>query len=623
MALFGGQGVVGSRRLQRRKRAIALAVGVLAAAAGIAAYATHLLRTPELDLVDTRFSIRGDRKPPQKLVVVDIDARTFDDLDLRWPFPRHVHGTVIDQLRKAGAKVIAYDVQFTEPTSVREDNALINAVDRAHNVVLATTEVDRKGGTNIFGGDYVLRQIGARPANSLTIEDQDGVIRRVPYEVDKLKGFGVVTAERALGHPVPKSEFDGDTALIDWAGPPGTIPSISLSRVAAGKFPKELVKDAIVIVGPSAPTLQDLHSTAVSGDQLMSGAEIQANAAATVMQGVPLTEAPGWLNIMLIVLMAAIPSGVSLRLPALRSALVALAAGAIFAVAAQLAFNNGTVISVVYPLLALVIGTVGMLGASYFVATVERERVRSLFARFVPEAVVGDVLASAGDDLRLGGVERECTVMFCDLRGFTSFSESRPADHVIDVVNVYLGEMSEAILDAGGTLLAYLGDGIMALFGAPIPLPDHADRALAAAREMTGPRLDRFNAWLRERGIEQGFRMGVGLNTGTVMAGNVGSEQRLEYTAIGDTVNTASRLEGLTKGSPHMVFLAESTKEAMTRPPADLVFMDELDVRGRQAKLRVWAAPDASSAPAPAAAPAAPAAPTATPPPAAPPPAAG
>ena len=157
--------------------------------------------------------------------------------------------------------------------------------------------------------------------------------------------------------------------------------------------------------------------------------------------------------------------------------------------------------------------------------------------------------------------------MFSDLRGFTSFAEKMPVDQVIEVLNRYLTEMSDAILDHGGTLVAYMGDGIMAVFGAPVEQPDHADRALAAAREMLGPRLERFNEYLRGEGLGEGFRMGIGLNSGQVMSGNVGSERRLEYTAIGDTTNTAARLEGMTKGTPHMLFAAESTVAMLKEPP--------------------------------------------------------
>jgi adenylate cyclase len=222
----------------------------------------------------------------------------------------------------------------------------------------------------------------------------------------------------------------------------------------------------------------------------------------------------------------------------------------------------------------------------------ERERVRDLFSRFVPENVVDEVLASADRGLRLGGVQREGTVMFTDLRGFTSFAESLTPDGVIEALNRYLSEMSDAILDHGGTLVAYMGDGIMAVFGAPIAQDDHADRALGTAREMLTVRLPRFNAWLRERGLGAGFRMGIGLNSGPVMSGNVGSERRVEYTAVGDATNVAARIEQLTKGTPHQLMLSGATKEALTHPPGDLLFVEEVELRGRRAGTAIWSLPD-------------------------------
>jgi adenylate cyclase len=146
---------------------------------------------------------------------------------------------------------------------------------------------------------------------------------------------------------------------------------------------------------------------------------------------------------------------------------------------------------------------------------------------------------------------------------------------------------------AGGTLVSYMGDGIMALFGAPLAQPDHAERALLAAREMMGVRLPRFNAWMRGQGFDTaGFRMGIGLNTGTVMVGNVGSARRVEYTAIGDTTNTASRLEGMTKGTDNMLFMADSTRQLLSDGHDDLILVGDFEVRGRRAKMRVWSIPD-------------------------------
>ena len=147
--------------------------------------------------------------------------------------------------------------------------------------------------------------------------------------------------------------------------------------------------------------------------------------------------------------------------------------------------------------------------------------------------------------------------------------------------------MSNVILDHGGTPIAYMGDGIMAAFGAPTEQPDHADRALAAAEEMAGAALEEVNAWIRARGGED-FRIGIGLNARPVMAGNVGSERRMEYTTIGDTTNMASRLETMTKGTGHTIFLAESVRRMLTAPRGDMVRVDEMEVRGKDEPVVVW-----------------------------------
>ena len=218
----------------------------------------------------------------------------------------------------------------------------------------------------------------------------------------------------------------------------------------------------------------------------------------------------------------------------------------------------------------------------------ELDRVRGAFSRFVPEHVVDDVLDRTDDDLRLGGSRGVGTVMFTDIRDFTAFSECTAPDRVIEMLNHYFGEMTDAVFAHGGTLVGYRGDGLLVVFGAPIPLEDHANRALAAAREMLDVRLPRFNEWARAAGLGDGFQMGIGLNSGPFMSGNVGSARRLEYTVHGDTVNTASRVEGLTKRAPRRpLLMAESTRDALA-DPAGLAYVGEFDVRGRQSTIKLW-----------------------------------
>ena len=565
-----------------------LLVAVLSAGLWIALQAGGALSVLELDTVDARFSARPDR-PPRDVAFVAVDDVTFDDLNQRWPFRRSLHARVIDRLDRAGARAIAYDVQFTEPTRVAEDNALIEAVDRARRIVLATTEVDAKGRSRVLGGEELLAEIGARSANAILNQDEGGVQRSFPYSFDGLESFAVVAAELATGRQVERSAFGGEDAWIDYLGPPGAVPTYSFSRVLRGRFPADAFRGRVVVVGAAAPRLQDVHPVPTSSDDVMAGGEVQANAISTVLRGFPLSRSGRVLDALIIALLAFLAPmlglrwGVKVMLPAM--VLVAVAYVAI----AVLAFRSGLILPVVHPLGAVITAVFGTLGVALMLGTLERQRVRDTFARFVPEPVVSEVLSTAGEDLRLGGVRRRATVLFADLRGFTAFAETLPPDRVIGVLNTYLESMSDAILDNGGTLVAYMGDGIMAVFGAPLEQPDHGDRALAAAREMAGERLARFNAWLAEEGHGDAFTMGIGLNSGDVMSGNVGSSRRLEYTAIGDTTNTAARLEGMTKGTPHQVFISESTRGALSGEPDDLVEVGELDVRGRAQQLRVWA----------------------------------
>src|SRR3954451_1645512 len=246
----------------RRRRRIRLALlGLVALAAvglGLAAYYGPLLPEVELASVNARFSIRGHERPPPDLVVVGVDDTTFSETGLRWPFPRRVHARVIDRLRADGARVIAYDVQFTEATpghqrycplaggpAQPDDCALATATRRAGNVVYSTTEVDAKGHTNVLGGDDILKFLHARAGNGNIPDDADGKNRRVPYEQQRLKGFAVVAVERTSGRPVR----DFGTAWIDFRGPPGTVNEIPMSQLIDKKLLPGTFRDKIVVVG--------------------------------------------------------------------------------------------------------------------------------------------------------------------------------------------------------------------------------------------------------------------------------------------------------------------------------------------------------------------------------------
>jgi CHASE2 domain-containing sensor protein len=384
------------------RAALLFAVACVAAGFGILAHGQHLLRRVEQQTIDARFQIRGpEPSRAAGVVLVEVDSSTLDylrdhHLQAQWPLPRRYHARVIDRLRRAGGKVIGVDIQFTEPSDVRDDNALIEAVGRAGGVVLSTTEVRPGGRTAVLGGDAVLRRLGARAGATSTPPDSDGVLRSMRYSTRGLRSFAVVLAEADTGHPVSPGLFGGPTRKvpIDYTGPLGTFRAISYSRVLSGEFPPRLFAGKIVLVGASAPALGDVHQTPMSGSP-MPGTEVLANQVATVLGGIPLRTPSETVTILLIVLLALLVPLAGLRLGTLPVILAGLALLVVWSIAVQLAFNSGTQLDYADPLAALALATLGTMVVALWSDTREHRRLRELFAAD-STAVVEGVLHPSG-----------------------------------------------------------------------------------------------------------------------------------------------------------------------------------------------------------------------------------
>jgi len=353
---------------------VILAAMLAAMALALFAKDVHLLDGVEDETVAMRFEARG-AQPADRVAVVAIDDASFSDLEVQWPFKRSLHARAIDALREAGAKQIVYDVQFTEPTTEREDLALYRAVRRAGDVVLATTETDGDGGTNVLGGDENVKQAGAHAGSANLETDRGGVIHRFPYATGGLRSVATVTSGLVTGESPDPEAFGHDGAWIDYAGAPGTVPTVSFSDLVSGKADPARFRGRVVVVGASAPTLQDVHSTPTSDDRLMSGPEIQANAIATALRGLPLRDAPGWTGVLALLLLGAAPALAHMRARRLRAAVLAPLAAVTFAAVAQFAFTRGWMVPVTYPLLALILSTLGTMSAGFVIQRRERDRV--------------------------------------------------------------------------------------------------------------------------------------------------------------------------------------------------------------------------------------------------------
>lgn len=559
----------------------ALLVGLAAAALAGALAQTPVVERVELSTVDQRFEWRGRRPPPPDVAIVGINEGTFRELRLRWPFPRSLHARAIRRLLAAGARRVVYDVQFSEPSGDARADAALLAAAANRRVVLGTAQLAPDGGPAVLGGATRLRARGGDVGLAYFPTDADGRWRRIEPRIDGHAQLSALASGRA----------DGPAALIDFAGPPDTVPELSFAALVRGRLDPDAVRGRIVVVGATAPSLQDLHPTATGA--LMSGAEIHANAIQTLLDGRPLRELAPLLGALLVLgaglvaPLATLPGGPT------RALVRALAAGVLGAAAllagAQLAFEGGTVVPVAAPLLALVLGTTGAVALTYGVELRARRRVRHAFERFVPPAVVREILARDGDGR--GGLpprRLEATVLFCDLRGFTTLAERLDAEQVIAVLNRYLRLVSDAVFAHGGTVVSYQGDGVLAVFGAPLPRTDHAPAALATARAILAE-LPALNRWVRdERLSERPLEVGIGLNSGPVMSGSVGSPRRIEYAAVGDATNVAARLQALGRELPGRLFVAEATVAAAGAAADGLRRHGEVALKGRREPVGVW-----------------------------------
>jgi CHASE2 domain-containing sensor protein len=379
-----------------------LLAGALAVAVVGGGHVTGALEALERDSVDLRFAVR-DAEPTNELVVVAVDDVTFSDLREQWPFKRSRFAEATDRLKAAGAREIVFDIQFTEQTEPEEDWALYDALDHAGGAVLSTSETDGRGGHNVLGGEENLEAIGATAAASNLPDEDSGVVRRFETEVGGLPTIAAAVAKRR-GVRLDREAFDEEgSAWIDFRGRPGTIPTVSFSELVQGKADPALFKDRIVVVGASAPTLQDVHPTSTARSELMSGPEIQANAIWTALHGVPLRDAPTWTGWLAVLLLGLIVPLCALRLPPLVAAGAGVLAGGLYAAGVVVAFERGVMLVAVAPLLGLVTATATTALAGHVLE--RRARTRADAYNAVLEAAVRERTADL-DALQVEIIER-------------------------------------------------------------------------------------------------------------------------------------------------------------------------------------------------------------------------
>ena len=360
-------------RLDHRPRLGLVIVAVVATAVGIAAglavLLTPVLASLEEQTLSVRFSLRS-APAPRDITIVGVDDPSFARLNQRWPFPRSWHGRVLEQLRRAGARAIFVDLQFTEPTTPTQDLALFHALGRVGGAVLATTEA-HNGHSDVMGGDANLALVHSRAAAAMLPVQQGGVVEWFPYREDGLPTPAVAIAQRALGRSFREAALPGSRAYVDYQGPPGTFTELSYADVLRGHFDPALVRGRVIVLGATSPSLQDVHATPTASGELMSGPELQANAIWTMLHGLPLRPSPLALDLALVLAAALAAPLIRLRRPAVWAAGVLPGFAALYLVAGQWAFDHGVVLPILAPVAALAAAGVATMLGSHLLVTLE------------------------------------------------------------------------------------------------------------------------------------------------------------------------------------------------------------------------------------------------------------
>lgn len=620
------------------------------AAAAFAARGAFLYRLVEYKTLDWRFRAFSDaERADDRIVLLMLDQASLDHFErvdkIPWPWPRGMYKAVADFAKAAGARLVVLDILFTNlsPYGPGEDETLGEALRKAGIGVL---DADFSAATDAYrsappperfavkvagepGPAAALKASVRLPAEELlrgakrlgdadAAPDEDGVFRRL-HLVSRLGGryYPSVPLAAALevlgadavsfeagsasvgGRRIPLADgrlqlrFHGAALAPGETGGRRTYESYSLKDVILAqraieergrpRLEPSVFKDKILLVGYSAPGLMDNRPSPVS--PVFPGTEILAVALDNLLNGDALVRAPPGAVFALILLAAVLGAAAARfhwRLGA--STLLLGGLGLALAGAAVAAFKRGVWLDLVAPEAALFLSFAAAAAYSYVVEGRERRYIKGAFALYLSPEVV-ERIAESPESLRLAGERREVSLFFSDIEGFTTLSETLDPERLAAVMNRYLTAMTDIILESGGTLDKYIGDAIMAFWNAPLDCPDHALRACRAAL-LNQAKMGELRTQFAAEGLPP-LRVRIGLNTGLASIGNLGSTKRFSYTAMGDEVNLASRLEGVNKQYGTFIMLSEKTR-ALAGAAIETRELDFIKVKGKNKPIRVY-----------------------------------
>lgn len=529
---------------------------------------------PEMALYDSWFRLRGYQNPGEQVVVIAIDETSIEKIGPP-SWPRTVHAELLKKLEPA--KVVAFDMTFGAEKDPVEDQLFAEAITEHGGVILASKfsfETDENGEViQVFEPPLMSLMQGAAGLGFVnTPTDPDQVVRRITtVDVNTFEGvpfpsLGLAAALEAEDLSPLDLELTpqylkcgekqiplgkDNKALPKFWGPSQTFKTISYADVIRSEIPASYFKDKIVLVGSTTQEEHDTYPTPFTTSNMVKsgapptpGVEIHAAVVNSFMNNTWYKEVGPIINFLFLLIVIILTALAVVGRGPLRGFIGTLVMLVLTTVTVYLFWNARLWLNFAAPLLAIILTYTGVTAWDFIVAEMGRRKTRATFSRYVSPEVV-DELMNNPDDISLGGKKQVVTIMFADIRGFTAYSENKDPEDVIARLNEYLTVMTESIFKHGGTLDKYLGDGLMAFFGAPVYYEDHVERAVTTAIEIQ-EEVEKLNhKWALEGAVP--LKVAVGINTGPAVVGNVGSPERMDYTLIGEDVNLASRVEALSK----------------------------------------------------------------------------
>ena len=540
----------------------------------------------------------SSEKTSGEIVVVGIDDSSFSALDEsvgRWPWPRWIHGDLVDILDQYGASQIIFDVIFSETSEEEMDLYFAEAIGRAQRVILASdlSEVQNDYISGIIESRPLplFEEYGAEVGLAGVDMDADRVIRYHPYYPDYPNTLSSLGSKIEIGEIIPQSR------ILRYAGPDHTFPYLSYYQLfIEDGVPEGFLKDKIVLIGLDAKASADVQKSQQDSfptpftrfnARQTPGVEIHANLLDNLIQDNWVSNPPNSHKILIVIIMTIISIAVSASWRPTLTLLLGLGANICLSGFSFYFWTEGYYLNFLLGLPTFVISYVAAGGHAYLTEGRQKRQIKGAFGQYLSPAMV-DTLIADPEKLKLGGERRKMTIMFCDVRGFTTISEALKdtPEKLTEIINILLTSLTKDVLECNGTIDKYMGDCIMAFWNAPLEDGKHACNAVEAARRMILT-MERVNQELKDSGKSQfDLKIGVGLGTGYCVVGNMGSDQRFDYTVLGDVVNLSSRLEGQTKTYGMTAVLSSYTVDELQESNEEIldniVEIDKIRVKGKK-----------------------------------------